>query len=138
MNDWLRRAAAHQRSGTVRTYVTCRGGAVVGYYALAAAAVARTEATGRVARNAPDPIPAILLARLAVDISVQGRGLGADLLRDALLRCLQAADIIGVRAVLVHALNDRVVDFYTRHGFRPSPISPLTLMVTMEQLRASL
>lgn len=136
---WLRkRAMANQTSGASRTYVMCDGTVVCGYYALAAGAVARHEAPSVVARQMPEHIPVMLLGRLAVDRTLHGGGFGAALLQDALRRCLQVADIAGVRAVLVHALDDRAAGFYRRHGFRPAPISPLTMFITIKELRASL
>jgi GNAT superfamily N-acetyltransferase len=139
LDDWLRRwALANQRSGASRTYVATRKGRVVGYYALAAGAVAAAEATGRARRNMPDPIPVLVLGRLAVDLACQGRGLGLDLLRDAVLRSLAAADIIGIRAIVVHALNDRAARFYTRAGFVPTPLRPSAMLLVVADIRAAL
>jgi predicted N-acetyltransferase YhbS len=138
LDDWLRRRAlANQESGASRTHVVAIGRRVVGYYALAAGAVA-PAATGRVRRNMPDPVPVMVLGRLAVDVGWQGRGLGRALLCDALLRTLQAADIAGIRAILVHAIDDDARRFYQRCGFRPSPIDPLTLMITVRDARTAL
>jgi GNAT superfamily N-acetyltransferase len=132
LNDWLRRRALqNQQSGASSTYVVLDKVRVVGYYSLAAGSVARETAAGRVRRNAPDPVPVVVLGRLAVDQEFQGRGLGRALLRDAVPRTLQAADIIGVRAILVHSLSERAKRFYEESGFVPSPINPLTLMVTV-------
>jgi predicted N-acetyltransferase YhbS len=86
----------------------------------------------------PDPVPALLLGRLAVDRAWQGKGLGADLLRDAVLRAIGAAEAIGVRAVFVHAISDDAKSFYEKHGFRPSPIEPMTLMITIEEAQRML
>jgi predicted N-acetyltransferase YhbS len=88
-------------------------------------------ATGRARRNMPNPVPMVLLGRLAVDAAWQGKGLGADLLRDAVLRVMAAGSVIGVRAMLVRAISDAAKAFYEKHGFRPSPIDPMTLMITM-------
>ncbi len=132
LDDWLRRRALrNQESGASRTYVVCAGRRVVGYYALAAGAVAQAEATGRTRRNMPDPLPVMVIGRLAIDSSYQGRGLGRALLRDAVLRTLQAADIAGIRAVLVHAISEDAKRFYERCGFQPSPVDPMTCMITM-------
>src|SRR5258708_6015959 len=99
LDDWLkRRAIGNEESGASRTYVVCAGGRVVGYYALANGAVAHTEVTGKVRRNMPGPIPVMVLGRLAIDRAFHGRRLGAGLLRDAILRTLQAAEIAGIRA----------------------------------------
>jgi GNAT superfamily N-acetyltransferase len=132
LNDWLcRHALQNQQSGASSTYVISDKTRVVGYYSLAAGSVARETATGRVRRNVPDPVPVVVLGRLAVDQSLQGQGIGRSLLRDAILRTLQAADIIGVRAILVHALSEQAKRFYESCGFTPSPINPLTLMITI-------
>jgi GNAT superfamily N-acetyltransferase len=129
---WLkRRALTNEALGASRTYVVCASGRVVGFYALATGAVAHEAVTGRVRRNMPDPIPVMVLARLAVDRAYQGRGLGRALLRDALLRTLQAAEIVGIRAVLVHALSPSAKQFYLQAGFTEAPLSPMTLLVTL-------
>lgn len=132
LDDWLkRRAPANEESGASRTYVVCSGGRVVGYYALANGAVAHSDVTGRVRRNMPEPIPVMVLRRLAIDEAYQGRRLGAALLRDAILRTLQAAEIAGIRAILVHAISEDAKKFYERCGFSPSPVDPMTLMITL-------
>ena len=132
LDDWLRRRALpNQESGASRTYVICAGNRVVGYYALAAGAVAQGEATGRTRRNMPDPVPVMVIGRLAIDSSYQGLGLGRALLRDAVLRTIQAADIAGIRAVPVHAISEDAKRFYERCGFQPAPVDPMTLMITM-------
>ncbi len=134
LDDWLRRRAArNERSGASRTYVVCVGKKVAGYYSLSVGAVAHADAPGRVTRNMPDPVPVMVLGRLAVDLSFQGQGLGTGLLRDAVLRTLQAAEIAGIRAMLVHAISDRAKRFYESRGFIPSPVHPLTLMITLAE-----
>lgn len=139
LDDWLRRRAAqNQAAGASRTYVIRRKGEVVGYYALANGAIAAAEATGRTRRNMPDPIPVMVLARLAVDKRLQGNGIGRWLLRDAILRTMQAAEIAGIRAVLVHAISDDAKRFYERCGFQASPVDPMTLMVTLRDAAAAL
>jgi GNAT superfamily N-acetyltransferase len=110
----------------------------VGYYALATGAVALTAATGRTRRNMPDPVPVMVLGRLAVDRTYQGRGLGRGLLRDAVLRTRQAAAIVGVRALLVHAISDEAAHFYQRCGFVPSPLDTTTLMITLADAERAL
>ncbi len=142
VNVWLtehaRQAAA---SGSARTFVTVdrEQERVVGYYALAAAAVAHEQATERAGKGQPrHPIPAVLLARLAVDASVQGRGLGAWLLQDAMRRALTASEAVGMRVLLVHALDDRARRFYERWGFEPSPTDPLNLQMLFKDIRRSL
>jgi GNAT superfamily N-acetyltransferase len=139
LDDWLkRRALANQISGASRTYVVTVGNRVIGYYALANGSVMAAEATGRVRRNMPDPIPVMVLGRLAVDQAWQGKGLGAALLRDAILRTLQAAEIAGIRAILVHALHEKAAAFYRRAGFTPSPLSDTILMLTLKDAHAAL
>jgi GNAT superfamily N-acetyltransferase len=128
LNRWLeRRARQAQSAGSARTYVVHdeKQGRVVGYHALAAASVTTDQASPRAAKAMPrHPIPAILLARLAVDSSVQGHGLGAWLLRDAMLRALNAADDVGIAA-----------SFYARHGFERSPTDPLNLQMLIKDIR---
>jgi GNAT superfamily N-acetyltransferase len=139
LDDWLRRRALpNEVAGASRTLVSGFGGRVVGYYSLAAGSVAHGVATSRARRNMPDPVPAVLLGRLAVDRSWQGKGLGGDLLQDAVLRTSGAADAIGVRVLIVHALSDAAKSFYERFGFRASPIEPMTLMITIDELRRML
>jgi len=134
LNDWLRRRALqNQQSGASSTYVVLDNRRVAGYYSLAAGSVARESAPGRVRRNVPDPVPVVVLGRLAIDQDYQRQGLGRSLLRDAILRVLQAADIIGVRAILVHALFEEAKRFYEKCGFTASPINPLTLMITLPE-----
>ncbi|QLA20957.1 GNAT family N-acetyltransferase [Desulfolutivibrio sulfoxidireducens] len=139
LDDWLRRRAlANQASGASRTYVIADEKRVIGYYALAAGAVTATDAPGKVRRNMPDPIPVMVLGRLAVDRDWQGRGLGFDLLRDAVLRTLRAAEIAGIRALLVHALHERAGAFYEHAGFRRSPVRPLTYVLTLADAQKAL
>ncbi len=139
LDDWLRRRArANQASGASRTYVVCEGTRVVAYYALASGAVDLEEATGRLRRNMPDPVPVVVLGRLAIDRMWRKRGLGRALAKDALLRVLQAAEAIGVRGVLVHALSQEAAAFYETIGFEPAPLDPGTLMATLADLRAAL
>lgn len=139
LDDWLKQRALHNEiDAGSRSFVACSGRRVAGYYSLAAGSVLRGVATGRVRRNMPEPVPVVVLGRLAVDVAWQGKGLGADLLRDAVLRVLAAGDIIGVQAILVHAISDQAKVFYERHGFHTSPIEPLTLMVTLDEVRRML
>jgi GNAT superfamily N-acetyltransferase len=137
LDDWLRRfARVADASGTARTYVLVDGLRVLGYYALTPGAVHREDLPERHARGMPaHPIGVILLARLAVDRSLQGHGYGRALLTDAAVRTLQAAELVGVRAMLVHARDDGASRFYERLGFTPSPTDPLHLMVLIKDLR---
>ncbi|TXM67170.1 GNAT family N-acetyltransferase [Methylobacterium sp. WL8] len=116
LDDWLKRQARRSEGRFARTYVVCADGAVVGYYCISAGTVAREDAPGRIRRNAPEPIPVSILGRLAVDQRWAGRGLGADLLADALRRIANAADVIGIGAVLIHALDDQALAFYRRQA----------------------
>jgi GNAT superfamily N-acetyltransferase len=133
LDEWLRRKALpNQASGASRTFVvTDETGRVLAYYALAAGAVSHQEATGAIRRNMPDPVPVMVLARLAVDQQAQGHQLGGALLQDALQRAVLVAQSIGVRALLVHALNERARQFYAHYGFVPSPANPMTLMLPL-------
>jgi GNAT superfamily N-acetyltransferase len=138
LDAWLqRRAAANQVSGASRSFVVCDDGRVVGYYALAASAVAPAAAAGRFKRNMPDPVPVVVLGRLAVARSHHGRGLGRALFQDAARRVIHATDAIGIRGMVVHALSEEAKAFYLRLGLDESPLEPMTLMVTIADLRAS-
>ncbi len=141
LTEWLRRfALTNHQSGSARTYVAHRrDDVVVGYHSLTASSVARADAPERIAKGLPtQPIGVVLLARLAVDSRHQGKGLGKALLRDALQRTAQAADTIGVRAMLVHAIDQRAKGFYLRFDFEPSPVDPLHLMLLLKDLKAQL
>ena len=136
LDDWLReRAAKNESLGASRTYVVCDGALVVGYYCLASGSVERMRSPGKLRRNMPDPIPVIMLGRLAVDRTWQGAGLGSALLKDAILRTLKAANIVGMRALLVNALDERAAQFYRHNGFLESPFDPLVLMLPLKTAR---
>ena len=139
LNDWLkRRALANQDAGASRTYVTTEAEAVVGYYALAAGGIDLTAAPGRFQRNMPNPIPIALLGRLAVHRAYQGRKLGRALFQDAAKRVIHAAGTLGIRGLIVHAISEEAKAFYLALGFDPSPLEPMTRMVTLEDLRSAL
>ncbi len=139
LDEWLKkRALANNKEGASRTYVVTDGQSVVGYYALAASAIAVAEAPGRFRHNMPNPIPVALLARLAVDRSHHGRGLGRALFRDGAKRILNAADTLGIRGLIVHAISDEARGFYLALGLQPSRLEPMTLMVTLADLQAAL
>ena len=143
LDDWLkRRALKNQGQGASRTYVlthATQDGAmrVAAYYALASGAVRVSEATGRFRRNMPDPIPVVILGRLAIDSAYQGQGLGRALVRDAGLRVVQSATAIGIRGMLVQALSNDAKEFYEKLGFEPSPLDPMMLMITLADLTAA-
>jgi GNAT superfamily N-acetyltransferase len=138
IDEWLIQRAAAAEGRTARTYVVASGDDVVAYYALAAASVERRLAPKSMQRRTPDSIPVAIIARLGVSRDLQGQGYGLDLLRDAILRVVSASEIIGIRAILVHALRDDVADFYLRYGFRVSPMSPRTLFLDVETARAGM
>lgn len=127
---------ANQVSGASRTFVvTDADGRVHGYYAMAAGAVSHQLATSGVRRNMPDPVPVMVLARLAVDRRAQGLHLGAALLQDAVHRAVAVSQNAGVRAVLVHALHEKARRFYEHYGFQPSPVHPMTLMLRLSRVK---
>jgi GNAT superfamily N-acetyltransferase len=139
LDDWLRRRApSNEKTGAARTYVVCEGVRVVAFYSLAAGAVALKDVPGKIRRNMPDRIPVMVLGRLGVDRQFQARGLGKALLRDAILRTLQAAKIAGIRAILVHAKDESARHFYERLGFVASPTHPLSLMLPLRDASAQL
>jgi GNAT superfamily N-acetyltransferase len=141
LDEWLRRfGLSDQRAGVSVTYVLERGQEVVGFYTLAPHSVEPDEVSAHLASGLPRqrPIPVILLARLGLDRSEHGTGLGGDLLRDALARCAAAADDIGGRAVVVHTKDQPTTEFYERYGFRSLPENPTTLFILMKDLRASI
>ncbi len=138
LNQWLRSHALKNDGRSSRTFVVCVDRLVIGYYALSAGSVAHINTPGRIRRNMPDPIPVIVLGRFSVDQRHQGKGLGAGLLRDALLRSLNVGEEVGVRAVLLHSLSEAAKRFYIAHGFIESPVDPLTLMLPIETIRDAL
>jgi GNAT superfamily N-acetyltransferase len=138
LSVWLKcRAVPNQLSNSTRTYVAASGVRVIGFHSLAAGAVQRELAVTELRRNSPESIPIILLARLAVDVFQQNHGIGGALLLDAVKRSLSASEIIGARAMMINAMSDNAVNFYTRYGFRPSPIAPHLLMATIADLRTT-
>lgn len=138
LDEWLkRRALPNQLSGASRSFVvTDPDNRVYAYYAIAAGAVSHQAATSSVRRNMPDPVPVMILARLAVDHRVQGIKLGAALLQDAVNRAVAVSQNVGVRALLVHALHDRAKQFYEHYGFQESPQHPMTLMLRLNTIKA--
>ena len=143
LDEWLKRhARAAQASDSARVFVTTLDDAetVAGYYALAAAQVSPDDARARALKGQPRAraVPAILLARLAVDRGHQGSGLGRSLLQDVLLRCVDAAEAIGARILLVHAKHEAAKAWYMQYSFEESPTDPLHLMMLMKDVRAFL
>jgi GNAT superfamily N-acetyltransferase len=137
LNAYLKQyALQNQKKGIVRNYVTCRGSLVVGYYSLAYGSVAQADAPPVLTKGIGKyPIPLMILARLAVDVREKGRGLGKALLKDAVLRTLQAAEIAGLKAIFVQAKDQAAQQFYAKHGFLPSPGDPLHLFFPLDPLR---
>ena len=139
LDDWLvSRALRNERDGGSRTYVLSDGGVAIGYYRLSAGSVMHRVAPGRIRRNMPDPIPVVLLGRLAVARTHQGRGNARALVRDAILRTLQVAEIAGIRALLVHALDEDTAVFYRHLGFVGSAIDSLVLMLPLATARRTI
>lgn len=139
LDDWLKkRALKNEGSGASRMYVVTIEQKVIAYYCLANGSVVNVTAPGKIRRNMPDPIPVMVIGRLAVDINWQGQGIGYALVRDAVLRTLQAATIAGIRAILVHAISPEAKQFYSKCGFIPSPAAPMTLMVTIADVKEQL
>ena len=140
LDRFLKRfALANQRADSARTYVVCRGATVVAYYSLAAGAVEHADVPIRVGKGlARHPVPVMLLARMAVDRTQQGRGIGRALIKDALLRTAAAADIAGIRALLVHAKDDEALAWYEALEFEPSPTDSYHLFLLMKDLRVIL
>ncbi len=138
LDEWLkRRALTNQLTGASRTFVvTDADGRVCGYYAMAAGAVSHQAATRSVRRNMPDPVPVMVLARLAVDLRAQSIKLGGALLQDAVGRAVSVSQNAGVRALLVHALHDRAKQFYEHYGFQASPQHPMTLMLRLNSAKS--
>lgn len=138
LDEWLkRRALTNQINGASRTFVvTDLNHKVCGYYAMAAGAVSHPLATSAIRRNMPDPVPVLVLARLAVSSHAQGLKLGGALLQDAVNRAVSVASNAGVRALIVHALHDQAKMFYEHYGFQVSPAHPLTLMLKLNSVKA--
>ena len=136
LDYWLKTRAIKNEVKASRTYALCLDKRLVGFYSLAAGSISRELVTGSIRRNMPEPIPVMLIARLAVDVKFQGLGIGMGLLRDALLRTAQAASIIVIRAVIDNALNDDAARFYRHFGFRDSPVTPLLLLLPMSEIES--
>lgn len=135
LDYWLKhRALRNEGRGASRTYVVCDDHLVIAYYCLSTGSVSSELAPGRIRRNMPEPIPVMVLGRLAVDLAWQRRSLGKALLRDAILRTIQVSEVVGVKALLVHALSDQAVRFYEANGFYPSPSNPRTLFLPLSEV----
>lgn len=137
LNRYLSRYAwSNQQANSAQTYIARADSLIAGYYSLSVAGVDHADAPSRVAKGlARHPAPVMLLARLAVDLGFQGQGLGAALLKDALLRTVQAADIAGIRAVIVHAKSEAAQQWYVRFGFEPGPMHPFHLFLLLKDIQ---
>jgi GNAT superfamily N-acetyltransferase len=139
LNDWLRHNALKAEGRSARCYVAATGrGVVLGYYCLATGAVEHDGAPRKLRQNMPNPTPIVIIGRLAVDKDAQGTGLGRALLKDALLRVTKASQLVGARAVIVHAVDHEAVPFYARYGFKSFPIGNQTLFLPVDEIIASL
>ncbi|OCA55666.1 GNAT family N-acetyltransferase [Photorhabdus namnaonensis] len=136
LDNWLTdRALKNQKENASRTYVVSQDRDVIAYYSLATGSIMSEEAISKFKRNMPNPIPVIILGRLAVDKRYQGRGFGRYLVRDASVRVAQAADLVGVRGLIVHAISGNAKAFYKSVGFSDSLLNPMTLMITLKDLK---
>jgi GNAT superfamily N-acetyltransferase len=139
LNEWLKkRAYKNHATGASRCFVLCAGTIVIGYYSLSAGAISLDAAPKAMRRNMPDPLPVLLLGRLAVDKRYHNQGIGQALLRDAMIRAVNVAGNAGVFALLVHALSGQARQFYLSRGFVESPLQPMTLLMTIETVRSIL
>lgn len=139
LDDWLKkRALKNHASGASRCFVICDANTVIGYYCLSAGAISHEAAPKAMRRNMPDPLPVLLIGRLAIDQRYHNHGLGSALLRDAMLRAVHIAADTGVFAILVHALSEQAKRFYLSRGFVESPLQPMTLMMTLATVRTIL
>lgn len=137
LNRWLKQQALkNEQSGASRSYVVCHGNRVVGYYALSTGSIEHTGLPGKLRRNMPDPIPVLVLGRLAVDSVWQTQHIGRGLLKDAVLRACMVAEHVGVSALLVHCLSEEAKQYYLRHGFMESSIAPMTLLLRLKDALA--
>jgi len=138
LDNWLKhKALKNERNNASRTYVVCVDNVVVAYYSLHTGSIQHSVLSGKFKRNMPNPIPALVMGRLAVDIKHQGVGLSTDLIREVYLKSLKAAEITGIAVLVVNALNLKVVGFYEKFGFVPSKSDPLLLIKSIAQIKAS-
>ena len=139
LNDWLRkRALNNEKIHASRTFVVCENKTVIGYYSLAVGSVYREFVTSQLRRNMPDPIPVMVLARLAIDIGWQAQGLGSRLVKDAVLKTCKASQYAGIKAILVHAIDQQAVKFYKAKGFHSSSGDERMLMLSLQEVKRSI
>lgn len=134
LDHWLKTRALKNEGKATRTYALCIDDKLAGFYSLAVGSISRELVSGSIRRNMPEPIPVMLIARLAVDKKFHGRGIGMGLLRDALLRTVHVASIAGIRAVMVNALNDNAAGFYSHFGFKEAPNNRLLLLLPLAEI----
>ena len=138
LDDWLRFHALKNEGRSSRTYIVSEGRIAIGYYCLSTGAEKLASLPSKLKRNSPDPVPLILLGRLAVDLNHQGRGIGAGLLKDALRRVSQVSNVVGSRALIVHAIDQNDMAFYIKYGFREFPYGSQTMFLPMETIIAGI
>jgi GNAT superfamily N-acetyltransferase len=139
LNDWLKRQTASGEGLSARTYIVTGNGVIAAYYCLVAGSVARSVLpNAKLRRNMPDQVPVIVIGRLAVDLRFQRAGLGQGLLKDAITRTLAAAEFVGIRAMVVHAIDENAAAYYRKFGFVESPLDPLALVLPLETARLAL
>ncbi len=138
LSDWLKQRALKAEGRSARTYVIAQANTVIGYYSLSTGSVGHDGLNAKMRQNMPDPVPVLVLARLALDLAHQRKGVGQSLLRDALLRCLEVSGVVGAAAVLVHAIDDEAAAFYLQYGFKEFPAGSRTLFLPMSVLREGL
>lgn len=139
LNEWLKkRALKNQATSVSRCFVLCNNKKVIGYYSLSAGAISCESTPKTIRRNMPDPLPVLLLSRLAIDKNYHNKGLGSALLRDAMIRAVSVAATAGVFAILVHALSEQAKRYYLSRGFVESPLQSMTLFMTLETVRSIL
>ena len=139
LDSWLKtKATKNQKENASRTYVVSNNERVIAYYVLASSSVDGSSTTGRFRRNMPHPVPVVILGRLAIDLAYQNKGIGRALVRDAGLRVINAAETIGIRGLLVQAISTTAKEFYIKLGFEPSLIDPMTLMITLNDLKVAI
>ena len=138
LDDWLRQRALRSEGQSARTYVVCNENIVVGYYCIATGGVSHAGLPGKLKRNMPDPIPVMVVGRLAVDKNHQGRKIGRGLLKDALQRILALSKVAGIRAVMLHAMDEDAAKFYLKYGFIEYPGGSRTMFLPIESIQAAL
>jgi GNAT superfamily N-acetyltransferase len=138
LDDWLRFHALKNEGRSSRTYIVSQGRTAVGYYCLSTGAEKRASVPSKVSRNTPDPVPLILLGRLAVDLNHQGKGIGAGLLKDAFQRVAQVSKVVGSRALIVHAIDQNAMAFYVKYGFIEFPYGSQTLFLPIDTIAAGI